>query len=583
MTNDTPKIYEQDFFLWFSTWLKDKGLQFSKCGFKTGKGLGSRHEIDLTTGFWKEPTYSTTKPPRWLYQIEIEGDVVRAVSPETSASNLGAINTAQEDKAGVVFRLAPLVRQEINDFLREDGFEVHALFVFHGATPKGSSSEPFNFNTNSGVLRLKGKALPYIAAVLLGIRPRDTELAITPGGQLHTITYGDVIEALAADIKAAPEGGETVPMPVFDLSREDELDRLKRTIVDAWAAGQVKSSVDPTAATEDDLDDDDGIVAPESLQIPENTDLHGIDPSVYRQINAALASGKRHIMLYGPPGTGKTTLARWIAATLTGGQWTLVTGSSDWSSQDIIGGYQPLGGGSVAFIPGVLLRNFDRPFIIDELNRCDIDKVIGPLFTVLSGQQTTLPYRLNIEKADSLQYVILPESKPSPAEHEFAPGPAWRLLATINSIDKAALYQMSYALSRRFGWVYVDAPRNTAGFIRAYLRNEDAALDVPEDATCPLAVFWSKINEVRVLGPAPIIDTIKAVQAMEDDAEFFAAPPSKGMREALLDAIDMVLLPMLDGILVQEAEELSDAAIDAFALDADQKKRIQARMASVSV
>ena len=584
MTNDTPKIYEQDFFLWFSTWLKDKGLQFSKCGFKTGKGLGTRHEIDLTTGFWKEPSYSGTKPPRWLYQIEIEEDGVRAVSPETGVLNLGAINAAQEDKAGVVFRLAPLVRQEINDFLREDGFEVHALFVFPGATPKGSSSEPFNFDSSSGMLRFKDKALPYIAAGLLGIHPHDTELEVTSGGHLHTITYGDVIEALAADIKAAPEGGETVPMPVFDLSREDELDRLKKTIGDAWAAEQVKSSVDPAAATEDDSDDDDdGIVASESLEIPENTDLHGIDPSVYRQINAALASGKQHIMLYGPPGTGKTTLARWIASNLTGGQWILVTGSSDWSSQDIIGGYQPVGGGSVAFIPGVLLRNFDRPLIIDELNRCDIDKVIGPLFTVLSGQQTTLPYRLNIEKADSLQYVILPESKPSPAEHEFAPGPAWRLLATINSIDKAALYQMSYALSRRFGWVYVDAPRDTKGFITAYLRKEDPTLDVPADATCPLAAFWSKINEVRVLGPAPIIDTIKAVQAMEDEAEFFAAPPSKGMREALLDAIDMVLLPMLDGILVQEAEELSDAAIDAFALDADQKKRIQTRMASVSV
>ena len=583
MTNGTPKIYEQDFFLWFSTWLKDKGLQFSKCGFKTGKGLGTRHEIDLTTGFWKEPSYSGTKPPRWLYQIEIEEDGVRAVSPETGVLNLGAINAAQEDKAGVVFRLAPLVRQEINDFLREDGFEVHALFVFPGATPKGSSSEPFNFDSSSGMLRFKDKALPYIAAGLLGIHPRDTELEVTSGGHLHTITYGDVIEALAADIKAVPEGGETVPMPVFDLSREDELDRLKKTIGDAWAAEQVKSSVDPAAATEDDSDDDDGIVASESLEIPENTDLHGIDPSVYRQINAALASGKQHIMLYGPPGTGKTTLARWIASTLTGGQWILVTGSSDWSSQDIIGGYQPVGGGSVAFIPGVLLRNFDRPLIIDELNRCDIDKVIGPLFTVLSGQQTTLPYRLNIEKADSLQYVILPESKPSPAEHEFAPGPAWRLLATINSIDKAALYQMSYALSRRFGWVYVDAPRDTKGFITAYLRKEDPTLDVPADAACPLAAFWSKINEVRVLGPAPIIDTIKAVQAMEDQAEFFAAPPSKGMREALLDAIDMVLLPMLDGILVQEAEELSVAAIDAFALDADQKKRIQTRMVSVSV
>ena len=64
--------------------------------------------------------------------------------------------------------------------------------------------------------------------------------------------------------------------------------------------------------------------------IPEMSDLLGIDPAVYRQINAALASGKRHIMLYGPPGTGKTTLARHVATVLTGGKWTLVTGSSDW-------------------------------------------------------------------------------------------------------------------------------------------------------------------------------------------------------------------------------------------------------------
>ena len=70
MTNATPKSYEDEFFRWFATWLKDKGYQFSRCGFKTGKGFGARHEIDLTTGFWKEPTYSASKPPRWLYQIE---------------------------------------------------------------------------------------------------------------------------------------------------------------------------------------------------------------------------------------------------------------------------------------------------------------------------------------------------------------------------------------------------------------------------------------------------------------------------------------------------------------------------------
>ena len=49
-------------------------------------------------------------------------------------------------------------------------------------------------------------------------------------GSHCTITYGEVMEALAADIKYAPEGGVTVPMPIFDLSQKDEFDRLKKTI-----------------------------------------------------------------------------------------------------------------------------------------------------------------------------------------------------------------------------------------------------------------------------------------------------------------------------------------------------------------
>ena len=582
---DKAKIYEFDFFRWLKDRLKDKGLQFSRCGFKLGSSLGSRHDINLRTGFWKEPSYSANKPSRWLYQIEPDSEGWKSVNPAGGALNLGAINASQEDKAGVVFRVVPLIRQGMNDYIRDDTLEVHALFIFHGATPQGSSAEPFHFDPDSGTMKFKDAALPYLLAGLLGVQPRDHEVEVSLNGTPRTLTYGEVIDALAAGILVAPEGAAIGSISVFDLSDKSEFERLKKEIADAWqAAGPV---VPPAGSGLDDEDeeaaDDAEIVAPASLHIPEMSDLLGIDPAVYRQINAALASGKQHIMLYGPPGTGKTTLARHIASVLTGGKWTLVTGSSDWSSQDIIGGYQPVGGGSVAFIPGVLLRRFDRPLIIDELNRCDIDKVIGPLFTVLSGQQTTLPYRLDIEDKDSLQYVILPESKPSAAAHEFAPGPHWRLVATINSIDKAALYQMSYALARRFGWVYVDAPRETAGFIDAFLRKEEPAWTGPAaGALCPLAAFWAAINTVRVIGPAPVIDAIKAVQAMEADAEFFAAP-STAMKEALLDAVDMVLLPMLDGIVVQEANLLADKAINVFALDADQAARIKARLASVAV
>lgn len=126
--------FESEFFTWLRIFLKDKELQFSQCGFKNRDGLGARHEIDLGSGYWKEPNYSASKPPRWLYHIIPEPGTLRAENPAGGASNLGAINTAQEDKAGVVFRLVPLIQQGPGDFVQNDDFEVHALFVFHGAT-----------------------------------------------------------------------------------------------------------------------------------------------------------------------------------------------------------------------------------------------------------------------------------------------------------------------------------------------------------------------------------------------------------------------------------------------------------------
>ena len=148
------------------------------------------------------------------------------------------------------------------------------------------------------------------------------------------------------------------------------------------------------------------------MEIPHFSELVGIDPSVYRQINGALRAGKQHLMFYGPPGTGKTTLAQLVAGTLHDA-YTLITGSADWTSQDVIGGYQPVGEGRrFSSSQEFSFKTFDRPLIIDELNRCDIDKVIGPLFTVLSEQKTTLPYRTDISEAGSAAYVILPKPKP---------------------------------------------------------------------------------------------------------------------------------------------------------------------------
>ena len=251
----------------------------------------------------------------------------------------------------------------------------------------------------------------------------------------------------------------------------------------------------------------------------------------------------------------------------------------------MIGGYQPVGQGKIRFVPGLLLQNFDRPLVIDELNRCDIDKVIGPLFTVLSDQPTTLPYRTVVEDEHSAPFVILPNQKPGAAPHEFAPTKSWRILATINSVDKAALYQMSFALTRRFGWVFVDVPRDLQGFILELLRIRGIIGDeVQSAAETPITQTWRAINEVRVIGPAPIIDLISYVRAMDTTVSFLEIP-GKSQAALYLDGFYLFLLPMLDGILRSEASTIADRICQALGLSADDPDALmlKQRLANVAI
>ena len=577
----------RNFFSWLSTFFKDRGLQFTKSGFKNGDNLGNHH-IDLNAGFWGDIPYSTSKPQRWLFHVDISAGSVLAKAPHGyQALNIGHSNTANSDKAGLSVRIVPLLtRDGAGPWQKENSFEVVALFIFPGPVGPGSAAEPFGFDVTNGTMTYKGRGQPYVFCGLLGTQ--DPAASVTVNGT--TVSYHDVLAALSQAITIAPAIGGAARPGVYDLTDAAQVTALQKAVESAFLAGQalLKTASTPlaasggTAATEEEDEGEVEEIPPLSsvLPIPDDPDLIGVDPSVYRQINAALASGKQHLMFYGPPGTGKTTLARWVSTKLAGSSWELLTGSADWSSQDVIGGYQSMGGDQLAFIPGILLQNFDRPFIIDELNRCDIDKVIGPLFTVLSGHRTTLPYRIDATSKDSPQYVILPAPKATKAEYEFAPELGWRLIATINSIDKASLYQMSYALARRFGWVYVDAPADLAGFIRKFVERRDGTK--PPPGPCALADIWGAINGARVIGPAPIIDAIGIAAELAPAEPLFGAV-SEIMRKAILDAFDLALLPMLDGIMVQDSKRIGEAVVIALSLSGEDKRRIEARLASAAV
>jgi 5-methylcytosine-specific restriction protein B len=363
-------------------------------------------------------------------------------------------------------------------------------------------------------------------------------------------------------------------IPVYDGRSATDIERMAQAVSAAFDQASV-------SIVEDSESESDELLGVETVtQISPIPELIGINPEVYRQINSALSAGFRHLLFYGPPGTGKTTIAQRVAGVIHD-SWKLITGSADFTSQDILGGYIPLEGGKLKFFPGVLLENFDKPLIFDELNRCDIDKVIGPLFTMLSGQSTTLPYLTDPSDENSPRIEIRPKGVSEPPQ-AYAPSPKWKLIATINSIDKASLYQMSYALTRRFAWIYVDVPTDPSDFVRTFIsRQRESSSSAVEDV--PLGSLWAAINEVRPIGPAPIIDIIKLIESQKPGFDFLAPVTDPALAELYLDGFGVFIMPMLDGILRDQGERIVESLSRILMLSDEASSQLRTRLLGMTI
>lgn len=271
---------------------------------------------------------------------------------------------------------------------------------------------------------------------------------------------------------------------------------------------------------------------------------------------AALRAGK-HLLLTGPPGTGKTTFGQALAeaAQRVGicDGWTTTTATAAWTAYDTVGGYQQQLDTTLEFRPGVALRSIDanRWLVLDELNRADIDKALGPLFTVLSGQAVELTLEESLDGAQ-LPVAIVPAGVDPPDGTSPHPVPAgWRIIATMNTWDQDLLFSMSFALIRRFAVLHVDPP--PAKEVSALL-GEAEPLDDPQ-----LAAAVAQLASIphAQLGPAVIRAAARFVRERQ-----LLAPPIEERDDWLKSAIASEVIPQLAHLHAAELAQVAGFLAD---------------------
>jgi 5-methylcytosine-specific restriction enzyme B len=192
-----------------------------------------------------------------------------------------------------------------------------------------------------------------------------------------------------------------------------------------------------------------------------------VAPHVLEEILVALRAG--NIIIQGPPGTGKTTLARLIARAMHSTVYP-VTAHEDWTVYELIGRLElrvnangaedivPVDGyftEAVIKCANSVVKHFDDPdhpqaewLLIDEINRCHIDKAFGELFSVMGTDgdaMVTLPHQ-----REGNRDLVVPSR--------------FRIIGTLNSFDRQFVNNLSQAIRRRFTFITLDIPpRRRAG------------------------------------------------------------------------------------------------------------------------
>ncbi|MBQ8699398.1 MAG: AAA family ATPase, partial [Schwartzia sp.] len=400
-------------------------------------------------------------------------------------------NANKEDSGSFVWKL----RGELREALEQTDLQTIPLYT---EAPKGTirywlyapghGAEKWDEFYNDGIMGLgwddigdlsvfeSKEAMIQEMKIAYGEDKRYTNAALATWQFSHEMKPGDIVFVKRGRLGEILGRGIVKSEYQFDAARNDGYKYVLRadwTHKGTWTLQDkqlpMKTLTDITSYTGlvkelcNFFDDEDGGEQPAISYPPYTADNFlsevYMTETQYHSLAARLRK-KKNIILQGAPGVGKTFAAKRLAYSLMGEKDAervmVVQFHQSYSYEDFIMGFRPTENGFQ--LQTGAFYNFckkaaddsenDYYFIIDEINRGNLNKIFGELFLLLEadkrGEEVQLLYK----------------------DEKFSVPPNLYLIGTMNTADRS-LAMLDYALRRRFSFFDMAPGFETKGF-KAY-------------------------------------------------------------------------------------------------------------------
>ncbi|MCQ2292858.1 MAG: AAA family ATPase [Bacteroidaceae bacterium] len=250
----------------------------------------------------------------------------------------------------------------------------------------------------------------------------------------------------------------SIKSPVIIDSISKELTRLANESGDLKQKKEYKNRRSYINKYRDFLNYCLGLKSTASSQLPysysSDPDKPFINELKFNEI-VALLKRKKNVILEGAPGVGKTFLARKVAYQLIGEikdeNIEMVQFHQSYGYEDFVQGIRPMANGEFKTRDGVFYEFCTKAqtspkdkfvFLIDEINRGNISKILGELMMLIEANKRSPKYAIKLTYSD-------------PEDEKFYVPDNVYILGCMNTADRS-LAIVDYALRRRFAFYSIE-------------------------------------------------------------------------------------------------------------------------------